>query len=325
MNNLEGQLRLEAGDPSGAVASLAAARDAAPGEEVISLNLSESLARSGRGAEALEEINRYVKEGGESARTANQRGNIFVLTGDIPAAVREFENAIRLDPENPAYKENCAAACIELDMVHRAEELLAQVEPEHPSASVYNLLGQVAALKGERARAELAYGAGLERDPGNPDISVNLALLHRERGKHDAARDLLLSVLASHPDHARARALLDRIRGEREEKIACATCGREWWVPRDAAAAAAHPRARRAAGRGAGRPLPGMQEGLLRGLRRRARAGDALLLPRRRRVPPALRRLAALALCARHRQRLSLPPRTVRLTKVFASLVWGEP
>jgi tetratricopeptide (TPR) repeat protein len=118
-------------------------------------------------------------------------------------------------------------------MIHRAEELLAQVEPENPSASVYNLLGQVAALKGERARAELAYSAGLERDPGNPDISVNLALLQRERGKHDAARDLLLAVLAAHPGHARARSLLDRIRAEREQKIACAACGREWWVPRD--------------------------------------------------------------------------------------------
>ena len=233
VNNLEGQLLLEAGDAAAAVPFLAAARDAAPREEVISMNLSESLSRSGRGAEALEEISRYVKEAGESARTANQRGNILVRTGDIAAAVREYEDAIRLDPENPAYKENCAAACIELDMVHRAEELLAQVEPDHPSASVYNLLGQVAALKGERARAELAYSAGLERDPGNPDISVNLALLHRERGKHDAARDLLLEVLAAHPGHARARTLLDRIRAEREQKIACATCGREWWVPRE--------------------------------------------------------------------------------------------
>jgi len=147
--------------------------------------------------------------------------------------VREYEKAVRMDPENPAYKENCAAACIELDMVHRAEELLAQVEPEHPSASVYNLLGQVAALKGERARAELAYSAGLEREPGNPDISVNLALLQRERGRHDDARSLLLAVLSTHPGHARARSLLERIRAEREQRILCATCGREWWAPRE--------------------------------------------------------------------------------------------
>jgi len=132
-----------------------------------------------------------------------------------------------------AYKENCAAACIESDMIHRAEELLAQIEPEHPTASVYNLLGQVAALKGERVRAEISYTMGLERDPGNPDITVNLALLHRERGQHEAARDLLLSLLAERPNHLRAAVLLQRLRDERERRLSCATCGREWWVPKE--------------------------------------------------------------------------------------------
>jgi Flp pilus assembly protein TadD len=233
VNNLEGQLRMEAGDPGGAVGFLRVARDAAPGEEIICLNLSEALARSGRGPEALEAVDAFVRGAGENAQTSNQRGNILAVMGDKQGAVREYEKAIRMDPETPAYKENCAAACIELDMVHRAEELLAQVEPDHPSASVYNLLGQVAALKGERARAELAYSAGLQREPGNPDISVNLALLQRERGRHDAARDLLLSVLSAHPGHVRARSLLDRIRAEREQRIQCATCGREWWAPRE--------------------------------------------------------------------------------------------
>jgi len=233
VNNLEGQLCMESGDPAGAVGFLAAARDAAPSEEIIGLNLSEALSLAGRSAEALQALASLESAAGESARTVNQRGNLLARTGDRAGAVREYEKAIRMEPGNAVYKENCAAACIELDMVHRAEELLAQIEPEHPSASVYNLLGQVAALKGERARAEVAFSAGLERDPGNPDISVNLAGLHRERGKHDAARDLLLSVLSSHPGHARARSLLDRIRAEREQKIQCATCGREWWVPRD--------------------------------------------------------------------------------------------
>jgi tetratricopeptide (TPR) repeat protein len=147
--------------------------------------------------------------------------------------VAEYETAIRLDPRTPAYKENCAAACIEVDMVHRAEELLSQVEPEHPSPTVYNLLGTVAALKGERLRAELAYNAGLELDPGNPDLSVNLALLHRERGNHVRARELLLSVVSSMPGNMRAQRLLERIRDERETRLSCAACGREWWVPKD--------------------------------------------------------------------------------------------
>ena len=234
VNNLEGQLRLEAGDPAGAVGPLSArARRRAAGgsHQPQPLRITR---RSGRGAEALEEINRYVKDGGESARTANQRGNILVRTGDIPAAVREFETAIRLDPENPAYKENCAAACIELDMVHRAEELLAQVEPEHPSASVYNLLGQVAALKGERARAELAY----DRRPGTRSRQPRHLREPRPpaQGEGETRR-------CPRPAPGSPRRPIPRTRAparcwtgsapKASEKIVCATCGREWWVPRE--------------------------------------------------------------------------------------------
>jgi cytochrome c-type biogenesis protein CcmH/NrfG len=148
--------------------------------------------------------------------------------------VKEYETAIRLDPENAAYKENCAAACIEIDMVHRAEELLAQIEPDHPSPSVYNLLGQVAALKGERARAELAFSEGLRRDPGNPDLTVNLAIILKERGNYEGAKELLTTLLAAHQGgQERAAALLSRMRDEKERRLVCDSCGREWWAPKD--------------------------------------------------------------------------------------------
>jgi predicted Zn-dependent protease len=232
-NNLAGQLRIEAGDPGAALAFLEKARKAAPTEEDICLNLCEALSLSGRHEEAIATVEEQTAASGDSARMANQRGNVRARQGEHARAVAEYETAIRLDPDTPAYKENCAAACIEIDMVHRAEELLSQVEPEHPSPSVYNLLGTVAALKGERARAELSYNAGLALDPGNQDLSVNLALLHRERGHHEQARELLLAVVSSAPGNERARRLLERIRDEREKRIACASCGREWWVPKD--------------------------------------------------------------------------------------------
>ncbi len=234
-NNLDGQMRLEAGDPAGAVEPLRRARAAAPAELDIGLNLAEALSLCGRHDEALAVITEITTAAGDTARAANLRGNIHARQGEHAEAVKEYETAIRMDPETPAYKENCAAACIEIDMVHRAEELLAQVEPDHPSASVYNLLGQVAALKGERARAEVAFGQGLARDPGNVDLTMNLALVLRDSGRHGKAKDLLLSLLAAHPDHARAADLLHRIREEHERRIVCASCGREWWAPRDLA------------------------------------------------------------------------------------------
>jgi tetratricopeptide (TPR) repeat protein len=244
-NNLAGQMLLEAGDPAAAVEPLRRAREAAPEEEDIALNLAEALSLAGRHEDALAVIGELtgdvVSPGPgaspaqpprDTARAANLRGNIRARQGDNAAAVKEYETAIRLDPENPEYKENCAAACIEIDMVHRAEELLAQVEPEHPSPSVYNLLGQVAALKGERARGEIAFGQGLALDPGNPDLTMNLALVLRDSGRHERAKALLLELLSAHPEHARAAELLRRIRDDHELRITCANCGREWWAPR---------------------------------------------------------------------------------------------
>jgi tetratricopeptide (TPR) repeat protein len=232
-NNLAGKIRIEAGDPGGAVLFLRKARAAAPAEQDICLNLSEALSLSGRHEEALQVIDSLSTAAEGSASAANQRGNILARQGESERAVHEYESAIRLDPKNIVYKENCAAACLAIDMVHRAEELLAQVEPEHPSPSVYNLLGRVALLKGERARAELAFQAGLAMDPGNPDLTVDLAMLHNERGNHGKAKELLLSVLSAAPGHALSRRLLERLRDEHERRLACAVCEREWWVPKD--------------------------------------------------------------------------------------------
>jgi hypothetical protein len=90
----------------------------------------------------------------------------------------------------------------------------------------------VAALKGERARGEIAFGQGLALDPGNPDLTMNLALVLRDSGRHEKAKALLLDLLGAHPDHARAADLLRRIRDDHELCITCATCGRQWWAPR---------------------------------------------------------------------------------------------
>jgi tetratricopeptide (TPR) repeat protein len=232
-NNLAGLLRMEGGAPAAAVPFLQKALHGAPAEEDIRLNLSEALSLAGDPDAALTSLDQRAGSPPESARIHNQRGNILARRADYAAAAAAYERAIRLDPDAPTYKENCAAACIEADMIHRAEELLAQLEPEHPSAAVYNMIGSVAAAKGERLRAELAFAAGLEREPGNPDIAVNLALLHRERGNHEKAKEVLLAVLSAKPGHARAASLLARIREEREQRLACASCGREWWAPKE--------------------------------------------------------------------------------------------
>ncbi|MGA2763626.1 MAG: tetratricopeptide repeat protein [Spirochaetia bacterium] len=232
-NNLAGMIILERGDPAGAVALLRKAHEGAPAEVDIGVNLSEALSRSGKEEEAFAVIDAVARAAGASAVLANQKGNLRIRQGDKAEAVSEYETAIRMDPENLVYKENCAAVCIEMDMVHRAEELLVEVEEEQPSASVYNLLGNVAVLKGELIRAELAFTAGLGLEPGSQDLQINLAMLSLLKNDYEKAKPMLLKVLAETPGHPRALRVLERARAQRETLISCAQCGRQWWAPKD--------------------------------------------------------------------------------------------
>jgi tetratricopeptide (TPR) repeat protein len=232
INNLYGLLSLDAGEWEDAASFLWAAHDRAPGEMDILMNLSEALARSGQADEALALIEARMAAGGESSRLANQKGNLLVRKREFDEAVRAYEAAIRLDPKNAVYMENCASACLEIDMVHRAEELLARLEQSNPSASVYNLLGNAAVLKGEYPRAELAYTAGLGLSPENLDLKTNLGMLHLERERYTLAKSIIEEVLQRDPGHARARTLHERMRSRYEDRLSCSSCGREWWVPK---------------------------------------------------------------------------------------------
>jgi len=228
--NLEGLRALAAGDAASAAARFAAARAAAPREPDIRRHLSEARSRAGRPDEAMAALG-----GEDDPRIRNQRGTLHARAGRFDAAVREYEAAIRGDPANRAYRENCAGACIEADLVSRAEELLAGLARERPTASVYNLLGNVAGLRGERQRAELAWAAGLALEPRNVDIRANLAAMHLDRGSWQRARELGDEALAIDPAHAHARRRDGRIKSAHETRLACDGCGRTWWAPRELA------------------------------------------------------------------------------------------
>lgn len=231
--NLHGAVAMENGDLAGAREGFQTAYGAAPHEADICLNLSELLFREGRDADALSLLSDHQRDHGADARLANQEGNIHARRGRFAEAVQAYESAVRLAPGQLPYRENCASACLEIDMVHRAEELLYQCREEAPSASVYNLLGNAAARKGERQRAELAYVAGLNIDPDHPDLNTNLAALCLERGDLRSARSLAQRVLAADPGRARAAEILRRAADGLERNIDCAACGRRWRVPRD--------------------------------------------------------------------------------------------
>jgi len=238
VNNLSGLACLDRVDEKEALAYFVKAHAGAPDDVDILVNYSDVLHRAGRKEEALA----LVAEGlalNPDARLYNHRGNLAVREGDYARAAAEYERAIKAAPDHPLYMENCAAACLEADMITRAEELLLKLLDGRPTASVYNLLGNLCVVRTEYLRAEYCYTEGLRLEPGNRDLVLNLASLAVERSQYAKAKELIEAALAGRPPAGRtadrALTLQRKLRDKFETRFQCAGCGREWWVRRDAA------------------------------------------------------------------------------------------
>jgi tetratricopeptide (TPR) repeat protein len=118
-------------------------------------------------------------------------------------------------------------------MVLRAEELLDRLLEVAPTAAAYNLVGNLAVVQQDQLRAELAYQEALSKDPGNPEVTINLASLYLAQGGYAKARETLAPLLQKQPTMPRVQDLARRIRQGLERELACAGCDRRWWVPRE--------------------------------------------------------------------------------------------
>jgi tetratricopeptide (TPR) repeat protein len=236
VNNLLGLARLDEGDDRGALEFFAKAQAGASHDVDILLNLSDVLHRSGKREEAHALVDEELALA-PNGRLFNHQGNLAAREGDFAGAVEQYEKAIKADPNNPLFLENCAAACIEADEITRAEELLLKLLDLRPTGSVYNLLGNLCVIRTEYLRAEYCYTEGLRLEPGNLDLVLNFASLALERSKYEQAKELVAAALLSDGAGERALALRKKLRDKFEVRYRCSQCGREWWVYRNAAPA----------------------------------------------------------------------------------------
>ena len=118
-------------------------------------------------------------------------------------------------------------------MVLRAEELLDRLLEVAPTAAAYNLVGNLAVVQQDHLRAELAYQEALSKDPGNPEVTLNLVSLYLAQGGYAKARETLAPVLERSPSCPAPWSWQRRLRETFEQELACAGCDRRWWVPRE--------------------------------------------------------------------------------------------
>jgi tetratricopeptide (TPR) repeat protein len=232
VNNLYGQYLTQGGRLQEARAHYETALRAEPQAAGIYLNYSELLYLLGKRRDALKAVSRGLRKAGENAALYNQQGNLLVMRKRYAEAREAYEQALRLEPDNNSYKENCLACSIELDMIMRSEELLSELLDDAPGASVYNLAGNLAMVKREYRRAELAYREALKFDSRKTETLLNLAGLLVESERYPEAEEILQPLLEREPGQKRALNLRSRIRKLNEITLACAGCGRVWVVPK---------------------------------------------------------------------------------------------
>ncbi len=226
VRNLSGLVYLEGGDLPAARRELEAAMRILPDEEEVKINLSELLFTQ-EGIEAA--VQRLDMEKGASR---NQAGNLYARGGQLDDAIEHYRAAVQMEPDNPVFRENLAAALWEAGLINEAEENLARLLENSPGSRAYEVIGQVAYEKGEYSRAVAAWKAALELDPGSDRLRLlcSRGLMHS--GEIEQARTFAEGLMEG-SEREGAKQVLDRIHGITHFSYSCDECGRQWWVPRD--------------------------------------------------------------------------------------------
>ncbi|HEX4604928.1 MAG TPA: protein kinase [Candidatus Angelobacter sp.] len=124
-------------------------------------------------------------------------------TGDIDAAVNEFQRALRLDPADDETLNLLALTYDDAGQTLQAESLLKDAVKRNPANWVnYNFLGSFYYRHAQYAQAELLLRAATQLAPDNPSPLNNLSGVLLAEGKYKDAEEILGRAITVKPTKA---------------------------------------------------------------------------------------------------------------------------
>jgi tetratricopeptide (TPR) repeat protein len=160
--------------------------------------------------------------GGIAARSRNARGVRLFDQSRNYEAVRQFEQAIYNDPDDPDGYYNLGAVFHRLGRTNDDASRLAQAEhyynqcldrdPNHRHC--YRGLAVLLVQQGRTEEAFRLLKSWADRNPASAEPNIELARLFQEVGDRQAAKDHLIAAISVEPENARALAALGRLREE---------------------------------------------------------------------------------------------------------------
>lgn len=200
------------------------ARELAPGEVDIALNLADLLHEQGRREEAWQLAGAFLPD----ARVENWRGNILCREGLWAEAEKAYMTALGQDPDNLVYKENLLVPLWKLERLSLLEDTLIDLLDQGDDPRFLIQLGDLAGLKGENARAEVAYWTAAEK--GDPQALEALCRHYLNLQRERKIPEVLAQL--EKLDASAALRWKNIYEDRTMDTLHCASCSRTWKAPK---------------------------------------------------------------------------------------------
>lgn len=192
------QVLLESGQLDEALAVMLEANRRGVASESLLRQLGLTLAQAGRADEAVEVLTPLAREG--AAETLSALGVALSDAGRHEEARRTLLNAIEADPDDPvAYERLALVATRRGDWTDAREQARRALDRNEDLTEAWNYLGGALFNLGQPHQAIAAWRQAVDRDEENYDALFNLALVAREVGEVEQAREALRRFVADAP------------------------------------------------------------------------------------------------------------------------------
>ncbi|OHD10953.1 MAG: hypothetical protein A2Z96_06180 [Spirochaetes bacterium GWB1_48_6] len=200
------------------------ARNLAPDEPDLAINLADLWYQSGRREEAWQLAEAFLPD----PRVSNWQGNVLSQEGFWEEAEKAYELALAKEPRNLTYLENLLVPLWKQEKFSRLEDVLIILLEKGDVPRFLIQLGDLAGLRGEYTRAEVSYWAAADQGEiaGLEALArhyLSLSRLQKLPPLIEKMRALDSSV-AEKWDQLHKTKTMDQIR--------CASCETSWWAPK---------------------------------------------------------------------------------------------
>lgn len=178
----------------------------APDDEVLRLNLAIAYSKNNQLDQALEILAAIVKEHPDYAQAHLNLGVLYTQQTNYRLAAAEFQQALKIDPENDAARASYIKALIVLAQLDDALPIAEENLKRNPrDAEALYLLGTVQRQRGHYSEAERVLARAVAVQPDFYDSHYEYGFALAKLGRKAEARAQLEQALRLKPDSSEAR------------------------------------------------------------------------------------------------------------------------